>query len=113
MGHYVRFYQLRCVETQDNGEDELWVDFRGQRVWGRGSINNGDTRPANNQVFTMVGSDADVVSMFDQDSLDPDDHLGDVHIKTSLAGQGEQVAVFSKFGSHHYTLTYEVRQHPW
>ncbi|MGW1715687.1 hypothetical protein [Streptomyces sp. NPDC002156] len=113
MGHYVRFYQLRCIETQDNGEDELWVDFRGQRVWGRGSINNGDTRPANNQVFAMVDSPADVVSLWDQDSADPDDHLGDFHIETRFSGLGEQVAEFRRFGSHHYTLTYEVRQQAW
>ncbi|MFF1698119.1 hypothetical protein ACFVXC_31630 [Streptomyces sp. NPDC058257] len=112
MGYQVKFYQLRCIETEDNGEDELWVDFRGQRVWGRGDINNGQVINVNNGPFSLVNSGADVVSLWDQDDFDPDDHLGDFHISPAVSGRGEQVAEFRGDGAH-YTLTYEVRPDNW
>ncbi|MGW5868652.1 hypothetical protein ACWFRJ_41620 [Streptomyces sp. NPDC055239] len=112
MGYQVMFYQLRCIETEDDGEDEAWVDFRGQRVWGRGDINNGDVINVNNGPFRLVNSDADVVSIWDQDDLDPDDHLGDFLISAAVSGRGEQVAEFRGDGAH-YTLTYEVRPDNW
>ncbi|MFC8125796.1 hypothetical protein [Streptomyces sp. NPDC057302] len=112
MGYQVKFYQLRCIETQDGSEDETWVDFRGGRVWGRGDINKGDVINVNNGPFTLSNSGADVVSVWEEDTLDPNDHLGDFHISTSVSGRGEQVAVFRQDGAH-YTLTYEVRPDNW
>jgi hypothetical protein len=113
MGFQVKFYTLRCIETQDSSEDELWVDFRGQRVWGRGDINKGEVRHhVNPNPFTMAGSDADVISLWDKDDLDPDDHLGDHIVRTSSSGRGEQVAHFTGDGAH-YTLSYEVKPDNW
>ncbi|MET7696051.1 hypothetical protein [Streptomyces sp. NPDC005485] len=79
----------------------------------RGDINNGDVKTdINGGVFSLVGSEAGIVSLWDKDDFDPDDHLGDWHISPSEANKGERPAEFRGDGSH-YQLTYEVRPDNW
>jgi hypothetical protein len=64
---------LHCSTTEDDwGADDVYIKVNGTTVWtAADSINDGGTLPVNIKV--RVG---DVISLYDRDDLDPDDHLG-------------------------------------
>ncbi len=99
-------YTLMCQATQDStGEDEAYINFNGQRVFGPTNINDAQSREIG--VFRRFEGQA-TVDLFDEDSPDADDFLGNLIVSQGEAGQGVKIATFTGSGAH-YTMSYEVK----
>ncbi|MFG2832510.1 hypothetical protein [Streptomyces sp. NPDC048434] len=96
----VKFGQLECVKQEDwNGNDDIYITINGKQVY---STEIGeDGKRSINKSFRYEG-DVARVRMYESDSLDDDDFLGE---QIPLLGYGEMK--FRQDGAY-YTLTYEL-----
>jgi hypothetical protein len=107
---YLQLISLVCHETEDTfGADEPYLRVGGNVVWS-GSLNDNDS--ANLQglpeiPFPHTGSIS--VALFEDDSPDTDDFLGEVFVSHAQADGTNKTAVFD-LDDARYTLTYRVRR---
>ena len=109
MAVVVKFLDLACQLTEDNGNDEVYLNYNGARIWG------GDDGVAIGQGGAIdlehLGNfdvdDIAVLTLHDEDWPDSDDFLGEWRINEGEAGQGIRVATFDRDDAH-YTLRYKV-----
>lgn len=106
---YLRLISLHCHETEDWGNDEVYLVVLGMVRWGKTSMNENDT-----QDLTTVGlirfNKRARIDLYDGDAgyiIDDDDHLGTTYARRSEVGEGEQERLFTGSGAR-YTLTYQV-----
>ncbi len=104
----LRLISLHCEEQEDFiASDEPYLRVDGNTVWGPRNMSAGQTLDLNSVPPFAVRSRAPI-DLFDQDSPDPDDHLGRTHVRYSLASHGEQVHTFNGDGAK-YHLRYELQ----
>ncbi|MFM9454523.1 hypothetical protein [Streptomyces europaeiscabiei] len=107
----VHFAILHCYEPEDNdslfesGEDECILSWNGQPFW-QGKMKGG--RDRDTDTFRRFGNqDPGFVELTEEDSPDPNDHLGTHPIRQDELSQGWHRAFFrSDEASYH--LDYEV-----
>lgn len=103
--HEVKLVRLVCQQTEDStGADEAYLNYNGHRVWGIVKINDGQARTLG--IIRPLSGQA-TVSLFDEDSPDADDWLGDVVIRAGEVNQGLRFQKFTRDGAN-YTLYYRV-----
>ncbi|MEU9236105.1 hypothetical protein [Streptomyces subrutilus] len=101
----VKFVRLECLETEDNGADEVYMHYNGGFMAGIQDIETGGTW--NLGVVRNVDGEA-TVSLFDEDDIDEDDHLGTIIISESEVGLGLRSQSFNGDDAN-YLLFYRVR----
>ena len=104
----LRLIRIVCFKTEDGVlfGDEAYLQADGTRIWGPTDIREGDERSL--LAVPLVPFRRSVaLALFDDDSADPDDHLGTVAIGRDRLGQGERRAAFRGEGAL-YAVTYEV-----
>jgi hypothetical protein len=96
---------LKCVKKHDpTGKDEAKLQINGSTIAGPLSLGKGDSVTLNaREDFT--GSVQ--VTLIEEDA-GKDDNLGTVTIKDTLAGDGDQTAVFNAKTHADYHMTYDV-----
>jgi hypothetical protein len=106
MASEVKLVRLACNTTEDStGADEAYLNYNGERVFGIRKINDGQTLEIG--VVRRIDGSA-VVSLFDEDSPDPDDFLGNITISEQELNRGLRSQNFNRDGAR-YTLFYRVR----
>jgi hypothetical protein len=105
MSTVVRLVRLSCEETEDDGADEVYMNWNGERMLYTTEMYVGDW--VDLEEYRPVSGEA-VVDLQESDWPDDDDFLGRIIIKESEADQGERNQAFRRDGAH-YTLVYEVR----
>lgn len=103
MSATVLLTKLACQRTQDNSEDEAYLNYNGERVWGPEDMNDGWGKDIGVQRPIFGKADVD---LFDQDDFDADDHLGRITIREEERGQGDRSQEFTRDAN--YTLFYRV-----
>lgn len=100
---------LMCNETEDwSGPDEPYLLGNDNRIWGNGSLNNGQSTSVGVS-FTSVGTAS--IKLYDSDAgswFDRDDFLGEIVVDSSQLNQGRQTGRFTRDGAN-YTITYYVQ----
>ncbi|MEF7495645.1 hypothetical protein [Lysinibacillus sphaericus] len=108
MASDVRFLRLQCLETEDNGRDEIYMHYNGRHMFPQGGdtidIETGQTLDLN-LVMPIAGEAT--VSLFDEDDIDEDDHLGTIVISESELNQGVHSQTFNGDDAN-YILFYAV-----
>jgi hypothetical protein len=102
----VKFLRLQCLETEDNGNDEVFLQFDGTNIFGINDIETGQTLDIG--VVRNFNGEA-TVSLFDEDDIDEDDHLGTIVISEEEIDQGVRTQEFTDDEAH-YILFYRVRR---
>ncbi|MFD6230528.1 hypothetical protein ACFWFZ_27240 [Streptomyces sp. NPDC060232] len=108
MAAEVRFVRLECLETEDFGNDEAYLHYNGNFLAGIQDISNGQKWQLD-LVKPIDGSA--VVSLFDEDDIDEDDHLGSILIEESELNQGLRFQSFAGDEAN-YILFYRVNPLP-
>jgi hypothetical protein len=103
---YVHLISLKCFETEDwSGADEPFLIVGNSRVWS-GSLNNGKTADLTHipaiQFYQQIE-----VALYDDDSPDDDDWLGEGIIYKEQSYEGIYSLYFNYDGAN-YRLTYQV-----
>ncbi|MEU9632452.1 hypothetical protein ACFZDB_27340 [Streptomyces luteogriseus] len=101
----VKFVRLECLETEDNGADELYMHYNGGFMAGIQDVETGGTWQLD--LFKNVDGEA-TVSLFDEDDIDEDDSLGTIIISESEVNGGLRTQDFTGDEAH-YRLFYRVR----
>jgi hypothetical protein len=101
----VKFRRLQCLETEDNGQDEVFLQFDGEHLFGIQAIETGQSIELN--IVREFNGEA-LVSLFDEDDIDEDDALGTIVVAESEIGQGVIQEEFTGDDAH-YLLFYSVR----
>ena len=102
----LRLLTIVCHNSEDFFGDEAYLEANGARIWGPVDLEDGDERSL--LAVPLVPFRRSVaLALFDDDSADPDDHLGTVAIGRDRLGQGERRATFRGEGAL-YAVTYEV-----
>ena len=108
MPNEVRFVRLQCLETEDNGNDEIYMHYNGSHLYPQGAdtadIATGQTLPMD--MNRRIDGEA-IVSLFDEDDIDEDDHLGTIVISESELNQGLRSQTFNGDDAN-YILFYRV-----
>ncbi len=79
--------KIRCVKQDITGPDEPYIKVAGQKVWGPKDMQPNMTHDLSGVAAkTFTGQVA--LSLYDYDTPDPDDFLGENEISDSIAGQG-------------------------
>ena len=100
----VRFRALSCQEQNDlTGADSVTLLYDAELMWGPEDMTNGQTKSVNTD---EVLSGTATVSLWERDSFDPNDHLGDITVSESEKNDGDISKKFTKGAE--YTLTYFV-----
>jgi hypothetical protein len=105
MGNEVKLIRMTCQQTEDEGEDELYLLYGGGKVW-EGSMNVGWNATLN--ITRPIVGEA-YIDLFDEDWPDSDDYLGRITVRESEVDQGERTQTFTRDDAH-YTLHYKVRE---
>lgn len=96
---------IQCHTTEDNSaHDELYVCLNGARVWGPTDIKN------NQSIDPSIksGFDGQInVQLWDEDSWDPDDKIGEFTVHAHEAGEGNKNVALHNSGAS-YTIWYRV-----
>ncbi len=101
----VKFVRLQCLETEDNGADELYLHYNGGHLAGIQDVETGGTW----QLDLVKRLDGEAfVSLFDEDDIDEDDFLGEIVISESELNQGLRSQEFN-LDDALYVLFYRVR----
>lgn len=107
MAAILHLIDLACQLTEDSGNDEVYINYNGGRVYGGNdgvSIAQGQTRAV--EVWQFLSGEG-TMSLHDEDWPDSDDWLGSWRVTEGEAGQGIRVATLSGDDAR-YTLRYEV-----
>ncbi|GGN93746.1 hypothetical protein GCM10011579_092530 [Streptomyces albiflavescens] len=105
MAAEVKFVRLQCLETEDNGADELYLHYNGAHLAGIQDVETGGTW----QLDLVKRLDGEAfVSLFDEDDIDEDDFLGEIVISESEMNQGLRQQEFNQDDAL-YVLFYRVR----
>ncbi|PEE71099.1 hypothetical protein [Bacillus thuringiensis] len=108
MPNEVKLIRLQCLETEDNGRDEIYMHYNGGHVFPQGGdtvdIETGQTKEIN--ISKPIFGEA-TVSLFDEDDIDEDDHLGTIVISESELNQGLRSQTFNGDDAN-YILFYRV-----
>ena len=101
----LRIHAVTCHETSDGfGADDLFINFRGERVFGVQQIDAGQTiNPGVNAFFFIRGG----VDFWERDSASDNDYLGGFIVHRNQISKGELTAQLSGDDSD-YTVTYQV-----
>ena len=106
---FLRLISLHCHETEDWGNDEVYLVVLGTVRWGKVSMNENDTQDLTTVKLIPFNKRARI-DLYDGDTgyiIDDDDHLGTTYARRSEAGAGEREHLFAGSGAR-YTLTYQV-----
>ncbi|WP_113700149.1 hypothetical protein [Nonomuraea lactucae] len=101
----VKFVRLQCLETEDNGADEVYLHYNGSHLAGIHDIETGGQWQLD--LVKRIDGEA-LVSLFDEDDIDEDDHLGTIVISESELNQGLRSQTFN-LDDANYVLFYRVR----
>ncbi|MGW6978135.1 hypothetical protein ACWGE1_01605 [Streptomyces sp. NPDC054932] len=104
----VHFAILHCYETEDSTTDECILKWNGNTFWA-GEMKGGRDRDTDTFVLLPAAGEG-IVSLTEEDSPDPDDHLGSHVIRMDELGQGWHRAFFQNDDTANYHLDYEVFQ---
>ncbi|MCX2729234.1 hypothetical protein OOZ19_03200 [Saccharopolyspora sp. NFXS83] len=98
-------HSVICHETSDGfGSDDLFINFRGERVFGVQQIDEGQTiNPGTVSNFSVKG----LVDFWERDSGSDNDYLGGFWVHRNQVGQGELNAQLSGDDSN-YAVNYEI-----
>lgn len=98
-------HSVVCHETSDGfGADDLFINFRGERIFGVQQIDEGQTiNPGTVANFSVKGQ----VDFWERDSGSDNDYLGGFWVHRNQVGQGELSAQLSGDDSN-YAVNYEI-----
>jgi hypothetical protein len=98
-------HSLACSETTDGaGADDVFINFRGERVWGVVEMDAGQTVHPGVQAHFFVRGRVDV---WEYDSGSDNDLIGSFWVHSNQTGRGEMAVSLSGDDSD-YTLVYEI-----
>jgi hypothetical protein len=100
----VKLIRLECHRTEDSGNDEIYMNFNGSRVFGIQTFLPGQTHDISR--FETIDGQA-FVALQEEDDIDSDDFLGSIVIHESELNQGLRTQDFT-LDDAHYTLFYRV-----
>jgi hypothetical protein len=135
MTYTVHLISLKCVISQEDEGDEIYITLNGQRVWSVWAdykLNQRPSRPHHiNEVDFVEGrlllrdgwqpmpdfDPADFIftdqsglgrfEVWDQDNFSRDDYFGNLPFSENEAGHGNITGVAARDGAH-YVMTYKV-----
>jgi hypothetical protein len=98
-------HKVTCHETSDGfGADDLFINFRGERVFGPQEIDSGQTvNPGVHAHFFIRGD----VEFWERDSGSDNDFLGGFTVHKNQITNGEMTAQLSGDDSN-YTVTFQI-----
>ena len=98
-------HSVICRETSDGfGADDLFINFRGERIYGVQQIDEGQTiNPGTVATFSVKGE----VEFWERDSGSDNDYLGGFWVHMNQIGRGE-LSVQLSGDDCDYTVHYEV-----
>ena len=100
-----------CLQTEDSGEDEIYITLNDKRVWGPISINEGGKDSTKTINIKKLFANRIIIRLYDEDSgvFEDDDYLGKLTVKSSHADpNGKERDHTFRRDDAEYRLTYRV-----
>lgn len=95
---------IKCIRQEDNiGSDHPYIKVGGKKVWGPKRMKKGDTRSLGDLKVSFT--DTDMIELWEEDDLDPDDHLGtNAIVDGTLVGAGDVKFTFKEDDAHYFIM---------